>query len=231
MCEEKVKTNIFRIDKDDIIDDNNDDIIILVGFDKRTNQYINILNELHQLQIKCFGKDMSWSIQVFSENLRLPNHYIVLAVTKVTNKIIGFCCYNYIYQEQNEESQMEKKKQNLFDPVDNHGMILCLCVDDSYRCKGIGKLLLQRVINTCNLNPNPNLIDNGINIIQSKSVFRSNYFDIPPSSKLKYIYLQVRVDNVGAIKLYKKVGFKINKTLENYYGISNHGYLMRLKLN
>jgi ribosomal-protein-alanine N-acetyltransferase len=41
----------------------------------------------------------------------------------------------------------------------------------------------------------------------------------------KSFSLEVRVSNIGAIKLYEKCGFKIKKVLENYYEIED-GYLM-----
>lgn len=43
--------------------------------------------------------------------------------------------------------------------------------------------------------------------------------------KEKSFSLEVKVSNVGAIKLYEKFGFKIKKVLENYYETQD-GYLM-----
>ncbi len=43
--------------------------------------------------------------------------------------------------------------------------------------------------------------------------------------KEKSFSLEVKISNVGAIKLYEKFGFKIKKVLENYYETQD-GYLM-----
>lgn len=43
--------------------------------------------------------------------------------------------------------------------------------------------------------------------------------------KEKSFSLEVRISNVGAIKLYEKFGFKIKKVLESYYETED-GYLM-----
>lgn len=43
--------------------------------------------------------------------------------------------------------------------------------------------------------------------------------------KEKSFSLEVRISNIGAIKLYEKFGFKIKKILENYYETED-GYLM-----
>ena len=43
------------------------------------------------------------------------------------------------------------------------------------------------------------------------------------------ITLEVRVDNISAINLYKKNGFKIVKTINNYYG-EKDGYLMIMEV-
>lgn len=46
--------------------------------------------------------------------------------------------------------------------------------------------------------------------------------------KEKSFSLEVKVSNIGAIKLYEKFGFKIKKVLENYYD-NEDGYLMEKK--
>ncbi|MFA6789328.1 MAG: N-acetyltransferase [Arcobacteraceae bacterium] len=43
--------------------------------------------------------------------------------------------------------------------------------------------------------------------------------------KEKFFSLEVKVSNLGAIKLYEKFGFKIKKVLKNYYD-NEDGYLM-----
>jgi len=46
----------------------------------------------------------------------------------------------------------------------------------------------------------------------------------------KEICLEVRVTNTSAISLYKKLGFKIARTLNNYYADGEDAYLMSRKL-
>ena len=46
----------------------------------------------------------------------------------------------------------------------------------------------------------------------------------------KEIYLEVRVTNMTAVCLYKKLGFQIEKTLHNYYADGEDAYLMSRKL-
>ena len=45
------------------------------------------------------------------------------------------------------------------------------------------------------------------------------------------VYLEVRTDNLGAIELYRKLGFDDHDLLIDYYGDNIHGYRMRLELN
>jgi ribosomal-protein-alanine N-acetyltransferase len=44
------------------------------------------------------------------------------------------------------------------------------------------------------------------------------------------LLLEVRVDNDGAISLYKKTGFKIKKILKEFYGDGCNAYLMELNM-
>src|SRR5208282_312688 len=46
----------------------------------------------------------------------------------------------------------------------------------------------------------------------------------------KGIGLTVKVDNVPAIRLYLKEGFRVIKVLQGYYGLAGDGLLMRRKL-
>lgn len=46
--------------------------------------------------------------------------------------------------------------------------------------------------------------------------------------EVKKVYLEVRVSNSDAIRLYEKAGFKIVETLEGYYGDGEAGYRMEI---
>lgn len=48
--------------------------------------------------------------------------------------------------------------------------------------------------------------------------------------KTKQCYLEVRVTNEAGIKLYKKLGFEISRTLNGYYSDGEDAYVMTKKL-
>ncbi len=48
--------------------------------------------------------------------------------------------------------------------------------------------------------------------------------------KAKQCYLEVRVTNEGGIKLYKKLGFEISRTVNGYYSDGEDAYVMTKKL-
>ena len=45
---------------------------------------------------------------------------------------------------------------------------------------------------------------------------------------VKFVTLQVKVNNFVAINLYKNLGFEVTTTLKDYYKIGEDGYLMVL---
>jgi ribosomal-protein-alanine N-acetyltransferase len=49
--------------------------------------------------------------------------------------------------------------------------------------------------------------------------------------KAKECYLEVRVSNMPAIKLYRKIGFYIKRTLHDYYSDNESAYMMTKKFN
>jgi ribosomal-protein-alanine N-acetyltransferase len=51
------------------------------------------------------------------------------------------------------------------------------------------------------------------------------------SRKSDEIYLEVRVSNESAIKMYEKLGFQIKSKLRTYYRDGEDAYLMALELN
>ncbi|HXV45525.1 MAG TPA: ribosomal-protein-alanine acetyltransferase, partial [Nitrososphaera sp.] len=48
--------------------------------------------------------------------------------------------------------------------------------------------------------------------------------------KADEIYLEVRVSNTGAIKMYEKLNFEIKSRLRSYYRDGEDAYLMALEL-
>jgi len=48
--------------------------------------------------------------------------------------------------------------------------------------------------------------------------------------KAKECYLEVRVSNTPAVKLYEKLGFAASKTVHSYYADGEDAYIMHLKL-
>ncbi|MEM3407538.1 MAG: ribosomal protein S18-alanine N-acetyltransferase [Nitrososphaerota archaeon] len=82
----------------------------------------------------------------------------------------------------------------------NVGTIVSIAVKKDYRRKGIGKKLLNSII---------------------------EYFK---SRSVSLINLQVRIDNYEAISFYEKNGFKKVRILKNYYSDGCDAFLMEKKL-
>ncbi|MEM1530044.1 MAG: ribosomal protein S18-alanine N-acetyltransferase [Candidatus Bathyarchaeia archaeon] len=81
------------------------------------------------------------------------------------------------------------------------GHVISIAVLPAYRRRGIGEALLKEALNA----------------------MVTHY-------GVKECYLEVRVSNTPAINLYKKMGFKIERTIWRYYADGENAYLMRVKL-
>ncbi|MEM1543922.1 MAG: ribosomal protein S18-alanine N-acetyltransferase [Candidatus Bathyarchaeia archaeon] len=81
------------------------------------------------------------------------------------------------------------------------GHVISIAVLPEYRRRGIGEALLKEALEAM-----------------------ATYYGV------KDCYLEVRVSNMPAINLYKKMGFKIEKTIRGYYADGENAYLMRVKL-
>jgi [ribosomal protein S18]-alanine N-acetyltransferase len=81
------------------------------------------------------------------------------------------------------------------------GHVVSVAVLEEHRGKGIGKALMLE----------------GINGVMHR--------------KSDEIYLEVRVSNTDAIKMYEKLGFEIKSRLRTYYRDGEDAYLMALELN
>jgi len=81
------------------------------------------------------------------------------------------------------------------------GHIISIAVDKKFRGMGIGNKLLDRVLEELK------------------------------KAHAKRIFLEVSKDNIAAINLYEKKGFKIRRLLRNYYGFGRHAYEMIMNLD
>jgi len=80
------------------------------------------------------------------------------------------------------------------------GHIISIAVDPDHRGKGIGERLVKALLEK----------------------FKEN--------GMKKVRLEVRISNIAAINLYKKLGFTIEKRLKNYYPDGEDCYIMTKKL-
>jgi ribosomal-protein-alanine N-acetyltransferase len=81
------------------------------------------------------------------------------------------------------------------------GHVVSVAVLDQHRGKGIGKALMLE----------------GINGVVSR--------------KSDEIYLEVRISNIQAIRMYQKLGFQIKSRLRSYYRDGEDAYLMALEFS
>jgi ribosomal-protein-alanine N-acetyltransferase len=82
------------------------------------------------------------------------------------------------------------------------GHIISLAVLPEYRNIGIGYALLKEALRAM-----------------------STHYNV------KECYLEVRVSNIPAVNLYKKVGFTIDKTVRGYYADGENAYIMTKRLD
>jgi len=81
------------------------------------------------------------------------------------------------------------------------GHVISVAVSPEHQHKGVGKTLLQKAIKNM------------------QSIY-----------KAKECYLEVRVSNIPAVRLYRKLGFMIKRTLHGYYADNESAYMMTKKL-
>ncbi|MEM1550628.1 MAG: ribosomal protein S18-alanine N-acetyltransferase [Candidatus Bathyarchaeia archaeon] len=82
------------------------------------------------------------------------------------------------------------------------GHIISIAVLPSYRRMGIGEALLKEALRAM-----------------------AEYYSV------KECYLEVRVSNLPAISLYKKLGFEVERIIKGYYADGENAYLMRIKMS
>ena len=107
-----------------------------------------------------------------------------------------------VYNELEEGSVgIIDKMKHMFSAPTRVGHLISIAVLEEYRGRGIGSALLQHTIDAM------------------KNVY-----------KVVSIYLEVRVSNIGAIRLYEKFGFKKARIVREYYRDGEDAYVMVLKL-
>jgi ribosomal-protein-alanine N-acetyltransferase len=133
------------------------------------------LRKVYEVELESF--DHPYPFPVFLNFLlKEPNGFLI---AKMNDQIVGYII-----------GIIEK----------NIGTIVSIAVKKDYRRKGIGKKLLDCII---------------------------EYFK---SKNISIINLQVRIDNYEAISFYENNGFKKVKILKNYYGDGCDAFLMEKKI-
>lgn len=133
------------------------------------------LRKVYEVELESFEHPYPFPI-FLSYLISKPNGFLI---AKINNQIVGYII------------GITKK---------NIGTIVSIAVKKDYRKKGIGKKLLDSII---------------------------EYFK---SKNVSLINLQVRIDNYEAISFYEKNGFKKVKVLKNYYSDGCDAFLMEKKL-
>ncbi len=133
-------------------------------------------------------------------------------VAEIDNTIVGYSMSRVeytvdpvllgVYNELEEGSVgIIDKMKHIFSAPTRVGHLISIAVLEEYRGRGIGSALLQHTIDA----------------------MRNVY-------KVASIYLEVRVSNIGAIRLYEKFGFKKARIVREYYRDGEDAYVMVLKL-
>ena len=118
--------------------------------------------------------DAFWSANILKEELQANSSKFLVA--KYKDEVVGFAGFKILVDEAD---------------------IMNIAVKQSYRCYGIGSLLLSSLI------------------------------DLFSSFHLHSLNLEVSEKNVAAIKLYKKFGFKVVSIRKNYYPDSSNAIVMK----
>ena len=118
--------------------------------------------------------DAFWSANILKEELQANSSKFLVA--KYKDEVVGFAGFKVLVDEAD---------------------IMNIAVKKSYRCNGIGSLLLNNLIDLFN------------------------------SFHLHSLNLEVSEKNVVAIKLYKKFGFKVVSIRKNYYPDSSNAIVMK----
>ena len=118
--------------------------------------------------------DAFWNANILKEELQSNSSKFLVA--KFKNEVIGFAGFKILVDEAD---------------------IMNIAVKQSYRCNGVGSLLLKSLIDLFN------------------------------SFHLHSLNLEVNEKNIVAIKLYKKFGFKEVSIRKNYYPDNSNAIIMK----
>jgi ribosomal-protein-alanine N-acetyltransferase len=133
------------------------------------------LRKVYEVELESFDHPYPFSV-FLNFLLKEPNGFLI---AKMNDQIVGYVI-----------GVTEK----------NIGTIVSIAVKKDYRRKGIGKKLLDYII---------------------------EYFKL---KNISIINLQVRIDNYEAISFYENNGFKKVKILKNYYSNGCDAFLMEKKI-
>lgn len=124
--------------------------------------------------------DDFWSKEALEQELLNENRIYILAKDENTNEVLGFAGISIIF---------------------NEAELMNIVVKKNKRKHGIGKALLEKIINIC--------IENNIEVIK----------------------LEVNENNISAKNLYKSCGFIQTGKRERYYNNKDAAILFDLKIN
>jgi ribosomal-protein-alanine N-acetyltransferase len=115
-----------------------------------------------------------WSMALFLAELNSPHSFPMVAVDSAA-RIVGFICPTLVIDE---------------------GHILDVAVDPAFRGRGIGRLLVEKVLDECRL------------------------------QGAEFVSLEVRTSNSTAISLYRQLGFIVTGRRKGYYENGEDALLM-----
>ena len=124
--------------------------------------------------------DDFWSKEALEQELLNENRIYILAKNENTNEVLGFAGISIIF---------------------NEAELMNIVVKKNKRKHGIGKALLEKIINIC--------IENNIEVVK----------------------LEVNENNISAKNLYKSCGFIQTGKRERYYNNKDAAILFDLKIN
>jgi len=137
------------------------------------------LANLYRLEIECFGED-AYPPQLLLLYMRLPRNFFILAEKSPEKIIIGY----------------------IIGIIEGGGVghIISICVDPSFRRRGIGSRLMMMA---------------------------ERYFIEERACTSK---LEVKTTNQEALRMYEKLGYEIVDVLKRYYKDGSDAYLMTKNL-